>query len=168
MPDRILKSFRLECAIVANIDYNSEKLGISSTDYVSFMLSRAMDMKPDPRVALLVEVGSVLKTMVPEDQPVPPDIIRRVFLEIQHNPHLNALYRKALEEFDYPAQKDQRLKQTHQEVAQLVKRALRARSTGRAYIPGKDELIQSYALLERRPAEELAREDYEKSLKFNS
>jgi len=153
MSTKVLKSIRLPAGLIDRANERAELLGVSFSDVVTDTLATGLGFPRDPLVALLSELGSVVFTWFQGD--FPPDVTRRVFLEIQSAPLLKELYDEAIAgEGGRPD--DHRRNSVHREVGKLMRRLLHADPDGRALCPpGERELIQSYALLKPRPKAEI-------------
>jgi hypothetical protein len=141
----VLRSVRIPVALVHDTEERAARLGLTFTDLVVDALAVATGQPRYPRVALLSEVAALVRSLYPGND-YPPDVIRRVFQEIQRTPALMQLY-KATVSMDGEKYRDENRAAVNQAIGKLVVALFGAEVCGRVDCPTNVELISSYTQL---------------------
>ncbi|MEW5847334.1 MAG: hypothetical protein AB2A00_00920 [Myxococcota bacterium] len=142
---RTLKSIRLPTHLVQAAERQAKHLGIGFGDVVGDALASWLGHPREPRTMLLAELASLLRTAFYDE--CPPDVVRRLYLEIQNTPQLWDLYTAAISERGRPDEK--RRESLHIAIGRMVPRVLEAFPDGRVATAEETELIRGYPLLFR-------------------
>lgn len=153
MPSNTVKTLRMPRDLADRVGCETERLGITFTDFMLYATRRALGETGDMSFELLKELSAWVEYTFNKDN-FPQDVTLRVFHHIRDTQELRGRYERLITRDSGDRDWDA-LSRLHRRIGRLVKRVLDAEVVARSLPldPG-EHLIKSHALLKPRKTRE--------------